>query len=109
MGGGGGGTAGRTGDSAIAVAGCRAEAVGVHNGCRARDGRCRWRWRWPWTSPFYSESCCILACPFPAGLPDELPLLLGGKLVGMVRDDEKHSFIMYGNLPSGKIEFLLRW
>lgn len=28
--------------------------------------------------------------------------LLGGKLVGMVRDDEKHSFMMYGNLPSGK-------
>lgn len=30
--------------------------------------------------------------------------LLGGKLVGMVRDDEKHSFMMYGNLPSGKEE-----
>ena len=30
---------------------------------------------------------------------DTLPLL-GGKLVGMVRDDEKQSFMMYGNLPS---------
>lgn len=37
--------------------------------------------------------------------------LLGGKLVGMVRDDEKHSFMMYGNLPSEAElrEWLLEW
>lgn len=95
-GGGTGGGGGRTGDNVIAVAaGCRAvpAVAGAHNGCRASEGRWRWRWRcWPWTSPFYSESCCILTWPLPAEL-DALPLL-GGKLVGMVRDEEKQSFMM---------------
>jgi hypothetical protein len=34
-----------------------------------------------------------LTWPLPAELLDALPLL-GGKLVGMVRDDEKHNFMM---------------
>ena len=42
VGGKGGGTGGgKTGESVIAAAGCRAVPVGAHNGCRAREGR--WR------------------------------------------------------------------
>lgn len=111
------GGGGKTGDKPRAAAAAAAAAcccgVGPAVWCKpaklAKPRAALWCWRCCWccrcccccwvpqsaaAAPFYSESCCILACPLLADvLPDELPLP-GGKLVGMVRDDEKHNFIM---------------